>query len=552
MLGGRWAELREEWEKMHADARPPVFIIVCKNTALAKVIYEWLANGKAPAGIPDAKIEGFRNRPGETNTIRVDSKVVQETDTGEAKDDEQRWMRFTLDTVGKADWPADSQGRPLYPDGFEELARKLQRPLHPPGRDVRCVVSVGMLTEGWDCQTVTQIIGLRPFMSQLLCEQVVGRGLRRTNYEDLVDDKFPEEVAEVLGVPFEVVPFKATPGAKPKKPEERRLVHAVPEKARYEITFPRVEGYTQAIRDHITVDWESVPSILIDPSEIPPEVQAKALSINNKGRLSLSGPGRASEWDLSQWRAGHRLQELAFDLARDLTRQYLGQGGCEIPGHRLFRLLVAITHRYLGRKVQVRKPGEIRDLFLSPYYGWLFERLRQAIRPDTSRGETPEVPQYEASRGPGSTCDVSFTTSREVREGEHCHLNWVVCDTGRWEQWAAYFIDTHPAVEAFVKNSGLGFAVPYFHNGQMHDYIPDFIIRLKAAQPLHLILEIKGYDPLEDIKRAAAERWVQAVNADGRHGQWRYAVAKQQADVRDIITRVERGAFCAPLRTAPA
>ena len=160
--------------------------------------------------IPSAHLDSFRNRNGQANTIRVDSKVVAETDTGEAKGDEERWMRLTLDTVGRQEWPADRQGRPIYPEGFEELATKLGRPLTPPGRDVRCIVSVGMLTEGWDCNTVAHIIGLRPFMSQLLCEQVVGRGLRRASY-DLDDDTglFTEEVAKVLGVPFEVIPFKA-------------------------------------------------------------------------------------------------------------------------------------------------------------------------------------------------------------------------------------------------------------------------------------------------------------------------------------------------------
>jgi type III restriction enzyme len=168
MLGALWEKEREDWI-LSGMTRSPVFILVCKNTQIARVIYEWLAEDKAPTGIPSSKLEAFRNRNGALNTIRVDSKVVQETDTGEAKSDESRWMRLTLDTVGKTAWPADRQGRPLYPAGFEELAAKLGRPLYPPGRDVRCIVSVGMLTEGWDCNTVTHIIGLRPFMSQHLC-----------------------------------------------------------------------------------------------------------------------------------------------------------------------------------------------------------------------------------------------------------------------------------------------------------------------------------------------------------------------------------------------
>ena len=153
MMAGLWEKEREEWRAEGSDPRPPVFILVCKNTRIAKVVYDWLANNETPTGIPPAKIEGFRNKNGQINTIRVDSKVVHETDTGEAKSDEARWMRITLDTVGKTNWTGDKQGRPIYPEGFEELAKKLNRPLHPPGRDVRCIVSVGMLTEGWDCNT---------------------------------------------------------------------------------------------------------------------------------------------------------------------------------------------------------------------------------------------------------------------------------------------------------------------------------------------------------------------------------------------------------------
>jgi type III restriction enzyme len=170
MLAGLWEEVRKQWQENKDDPRPPVFIIVAKNTKIAKVIYEWIAENKQPTGIPPANMDGFLNREGQIATIRVDSKVVHETDTGEAKSDETRWMRFTLDTVGRLSWPNDPQGRPIYPDGFEELAHKMNKPLDPPGRDVRCIVSVGMLTEEWDCNSVTHIVGLRPFMSQLLCE----------------------------------------------------------------------------------------------------------------------------------------------------------------------------------------------------------------------------------------------------------------------------------------------------------------------------------------------------------------------------------------------
>jgi type III restriction enzyme len=541
MLGGLWEKETERWAEDPDEKRRPVFILVCKTTRLARVVYDWLAEDKSPIGIPSAKIDGFRNRDGVINTIRVDTKVVHETDTGEAKSDEVRWMRLTLDTVGRQRWPADRQGLPVYPDGFEELAKKLDRPLHPPGRDVRCIVSVGMLTEGWDCTTVTHIVGLRPFQSQLLCEQVVGRGLRRATQVLGKEGHFAEEVAKVFGVPFEVIPFKANPTGPAPPPPKRHHVHAIPEKQQYEIRFPRVEGYTQAIRNRVAVDWSSVPPLVLDPMRIPPEVEVKGLNVNNQGRLTLTGPGRVDDVTLAEWRSRRRLQELIFDLARALTRDYVQQRPGQAPAHVLFPQLAAIVQRYVVTKVRVQPPADLKDLFLSPYYGWLVERLLEAIRPDTAQGEAPEIPRYESSRGPGSTAEVDFWTSRDVREVLHCHLNYVVADTQRWEQSAAYLLDKHPGVAAFVKNSGLGFAIPYLHNGQMHDYIPDFLIRLKTDPASHLILETKGYDPLDQVKRAAAERWKDAVNHDGAHGRWQYMVAAKIPEINGLIDAAMRG-----------
>jgi type III restriction enzyme len=551
MLGGLWELMREEWEQRD-ESRPPVFIIVCKNTSIAKVVYEWLAEDKPPTGIPSAKLDGLRNRDGRINTIRVDSKVVHETDSGNAKSDESAWMRLTLDTVGKLEWPKDSQGRPIYPDGFEELAEKRGQPVHPPGRDVRCIVSVAMLTEGWDCSTVTHIIGLRPFMSQLLCEQVVGRGLRRPSYEVGENGKLTEEVAKILGVPFEIIPFKENKGKPGPPPPKRHHVHAIPAKARFEIRYPRVEGYSQAIRNRVTVDWASIARLYLDPMNIPPEVQVKGMLPNDKGRHGLMGPGRLEDVTLNPYRSELRLQELVFDLARDLTREYCGQPSCTVPPHALFPQIAQIVERYLDEKVKPIPPAEIRDVFLSPYYGWVIERLVERIQPDASQGEAPEVPKYETTRGPGSTADVDFWTSREVREVVRSHLNYVVADTRVWEQSAAYRIDNHECVEAFAKNAGLGFAIPYLHNGQMHDYVPDFIIRLKSGAEHHLILETKGFDPLAEVKTAAAERWVAAVNAESSYGLWAYAVARKPEEVGRQIEAVAHRFSAGGQRSAPA
>ena len=535
MLAGLWDQMRVEWEAQPDDPRPPVFIVVCKNTAIAKVLHDWLALNQPPTGVPKHSIAAFLNAPGRLNTIRVDSKVVHETDSGHAKNDDAQWMRFTLDTVGKTAWPRDRQGREIYPEGFEELAAKRERPLHPPGRDVRCIVSVGMLTEGWDCSTVSHIVGLRPFMSQLLCEQVVGRGLRRRTYEVQANDLMTEEVAKVFGVPFQVVPFKANATAAPKEPSRRHHVEALPGREHLAITFPRVEGYRQAVRNRITVNWDAVPPLILDSLKIPPEVQVKASLPTNTGRHSLTGPGKLVDVTLNPYRKGKRLQALVFEMAADLTRSYVASEQCEVPAHALFPQIAKIVERFFEEKVRTLGPTEKVDAFLSPYYGWAIERLTAAIQPDATQGEAPEVPIYETSRGPGSTADVDYWTSKPVREIRHSHLNYVVADTKRWEQIAGDTLDNHAKVMSFVKNDGLGFAIPYFHNGQPHDYVPDFIVKTQAEPPVHLILETKGFDELAEIKAAAADRWVAAVNAEGSHGQWRYAMARDPHKVREIL-----------------
>lgn len=534
MLAGDWEKERERWRERE-DGRSPAFIVVCKDTRLAKVVYEWIADGICPTGVPPLDIPAFRNRDGEINTIRVDTRAVDDSDDTGARADQTRWMRFTLDTVGRREWPTDREGRTLYPAGFEELAARLGKEKHPPGRDVRCIVSVAMLTEGWDANTVTHIVGLRPFMSQLLCEQVVGRGLRRASYDVDADGKFGEEVAKVFGVPFEVIPFKTTGGGA--QPAVRRFhVHALADRAELEIRFPRVEGYVQAVRARVAVDWDSIAPLEMRPDRIPPETDMAGLIYDTHGAPALLAPGRAREVTLEGYRQRTRAQQIAFDLARDLTRNFAERSADTAPTHVLFPQMLAIAQRYIREKVHVVSPNDIRDTGCAPYYGIILERLLAGIRPDTSAGEAPELPRYEALRPWGSTGDVDYWTSKNVYPIRRSHVHYVVADTARWEQQATYYIDRHERVLSFVKNAGLGFTIPYLHDGQPHDYLPDFIIRIAGDGERYLILETKGYDQLEDVKRQAAERWVAAVNAAGDHGRWSYRVARQMADVSYILT----------------
>jgi type III restriction enzyme len=372
-------------------------------------------------------------------------------------------------------------------------------------------------------------------MSQLLCEQVVGRGLRRASYEIGEDGLLTEEVSTVFGVPFEIVPFKATKGAAPPEPPKRHHVHALSNRSHREIVFPRVEGYRQALHERVSIDWDSLAPLVIDPLKIPPEVEMKAGIPNNVGRFSLTGPGKLQSLSLNPYRRGRRMQELAFELARDLARDYSNQDDCRSPAAAVFPQLLDITRRYLREKVVAGKPADPLDVFLSPYYGWVIERLVAGIRPDSSQDEVAELPRFEANRGPGSTSDVDYWTSKDVREVVKSHLNYVVADTKVWEQSAAWQLDRHEGVEAFVKNAGLGFAIPYLHNGQDHDYIPDFIVRLRGDTQRFLILETKGYDELAEIKTQAATRWTDAVNAAGTFGSWQFRMVRAIGEVGTVL-----------------
>lgn len=529
-----WERTRKKWEK-DGEIRPPVLIIVCKNIKLAKVVYEWITgemDGDEPTPSEITSLHNTNDRP--DNTIRVDSKVSDEIESGNAKKDDVKWMRFVLDTVGKAAWPKDDQGRSIYPPEFEKLADKMNRSKkYPPGRNVRCVVSVSMLTEGWDCSTVTHIVGLRPFMSQLLCEQVVGRGLRRANY--IIDDAsgmFGEEISTVYGVPFDV-PSKGIVKQKIVPVREQSRIHAMKERGEYALSFPRVDGYRNEIRRRLDANFSAIPEVTIDGSEIPNKDFVSPDIMDAAFPRTPHGPGKQRELNLDEFRRSMRLQKGQFLLAANLSRHLDNDKECCIPPAQRFWQIFLIVRRYFKEKVKVNHHCHIADAFLSPRYPRIRVDLINSIRP--GEGECPEVPRYD-SRESGDTGEIDFITRREIFPVEKSHVNAVAMDS-KMEGRAADLLNRHPRVKSFVKNEGLEFYIPYMADDGAHDYRPDFIVRLLNG--MNLILETKGYDDSNvDQKSAGAIRWVDAVNADRRHGRWHYKLVRNTEQIPKIIDKL--------------
>jgi len=263
---------------------------------------------------------------------------------------------------------------------------------------------------------------------------------------------------------------------------------------------------------------------VLDPTRIPDETLVKALTTERGYELSLLGPGAPEHVTLEAWRSTKRAQEAEFELARALTRRYATDPGCTVPVQVLFPQMLAFARQFVREKVEPLGRRDRRDVLLNPYFSDAVEALAGAIGPDGA--ESREEPRYEASRKPGGSRDVDFWTSKSVRETQKSHLNFVVADTDKWEQTAAFYLETDPHVVAYVKNFNLGFSIPYIHGGETREYLPDFLVRVQkdGREVGTLILEAKGYDPLKHVKVGAAHRWVEAVNAEGSYGRWAYRI----------------------------
>ena len=527
-LYGHYAKTFELMEEAGIGV-PPCFIVVCNNTATSKLVYDYISgfhrvHDDGTQTFENGRLALFRNfdehgnRYGMPRTLLIDSHQLE---SGDALDPKFRKMaadeieRFRREKIART-----GDRKQAEHIGAEELLREVMNTVGKPGRlgeSIRCVVSVSMLTEGWDANTVSHVLGVRAFGTQLLCEQVVGRALRRQSYDLNDEGLFNVEYADVLGIPFD---FTARPVvAPPTKPRETVHVKAVrPERDSLEIRFPRVAGYRVELPDQQVIAHFNEDSTL----ELTPELVGPS-STTNQG---IIGEGV----DLNLIHTGdYRYSSLLYSLTRRLLYTKMRDPG-EDPRLPLFGQLKRVTRQWLDNHL-VCKGGTYPAQLM---YQELADRACERIMAGITRAELGSRP-VKALLDPynpvGSTVHVNFNTTRISRyktDASKCHVNWVVLDSD-WEAEFCRVAESHPRVKAYVKNHNLGLEVPYRYGSETRTYIPDFIVLVDDGYGdddlLHLIVEIKGYRG-EDAKAKKATMdayWVPGVNNLGDYGRWSFA-----------------------------
>ncbi len=524
-LYGHYEKTYDLWKESGIQV-PPCFIVVCQNTSISKLIYDFIS------GFHREKVDGsttlengrlplFRNFDEHGNqlprpcTLLIDSEQLE---SGEALDDNFRTMasdeidRFRREIVERT---GDRRQAENLTD--QDLLREVMNTVGKEDRlgdSIRCVVSVSMLTEGWDANTVTHVLGVRAFGTQLLCEQVIGRALRRQSYDLNEEGLFNVEYADVLGVPFD---FTAKPVvAPPQPPRETIHVKAVrPDRDHLEIHFPRVAGY------RIELPEERLTAVFNDDSvmELTPDLVGPTITRN----LGIIGEGV----DLNLLHTGDmRRSTLLFHLAKRLLFTKWRDPG-EDPKLHLFGQLKRITKQWLDTCLVCKGGTYPAQLMYQELADMACNRITAGIT-NALVGKRPIKAVLDPYNPVGSTMHVNFNTSRRDRwetDARRCHINWVILDSD-WEAEFCRVAESHPHVRVYVKNHNLGLEVPYRYGSEMRTYLPDFIVLVDDGRedPLHLIVEIKGYrrEDAKEKKATMETYWVPGVNNHGQYGRWAF------------------------------
>ncbi len=528
-LYGHYEKVFKLWKASGVKV-PPCFIVVCNNTSTSKLVYDYISGFHPVAedgtpGFHQGALDLFRNFDNEGNkfpkprTLLIDSMQLE---SGESLDDEyhkaaadqiERFRREIQERTGDA-----AKAENL---SEQDILREVMNTVGKPGTlgaDIRCVVSVSMLTEGWDANNVTHILGVRAFGTQLLCEQVIGRALRRQSYELNSDNRLDVEYADILGIPFD---FAAEPVmVAPQSPREVTQVRAErPARDALEIRFPRVSGYRVELPD------EELSAAFTPDSrlELTPELVRAPTITQNSGIV-----GKSADLTLKHLE-DMRSSTIVFELTKHLVlTKWRDQG--EGPNLNLFGQLKRIAKEWMDDYLDCRGDTYPAQLMHAQLKDMACEKITAAIT--RKMADTHPVKAVLDPFNPtGSTRHVRFSTTRTdlyQTDARKCHVNWIVLDSG-WESEFCRVVESHPQVKAYVKNHNLGFEVPYLLGGEPRRYLPDFIVLVDDGHGsddlLHLIVEIKGYrrEDARAKKETMEEYWIKGINHNGGYGRWAFA-----------------------------
>ena len=520
------------WEDAGIE-EPPVFIVVCNNTSTSKLVYEWIGGYERNGQWAQGALKRFSNvdendKPYKYSpTFLIDSKRLE---SGEALTSEFKKIAAGEIEQFKHEMRVRNPGKDVSKITDEEILREAMNTVGKKGKlgaGIRCVVSVSMLTEGWDANTVTHVCGVRAFGTQLLCEQVVGRALRRLHYD--VDEKgmLSPEYANVYGVPF----VFAKPGISTIEPPKKKTrIRHLDERARLAIRFPRIRGYKiKPPEERLTAKFDTNSRKILNAKHAAPITQMEGI-IGEGEKLTLD--------DIKK----HRYNEVVYSLAA-LTARHFTDKGDVAPSR--FRDLVPIVDRWLKECVKCEEGTFVQ------YFLWrtLAEEAAQQISM-ACRRETDDKKIYQPIPDPftpeGSTDNVDFLTSQKLLHEslpDKSHVNIAVCDSS-WEKDFCEILEDVPNVYSYARNAGLGFSVPYTINGKKErKYFPDFIVRINDRNDLgdllSLIVEIKGIK--KEDARAKADTmnrlWVPSVNNYGCWGRWAFLEIMDMQDARKLVEK---------------
>lgn len=548
-LYGHYEKTFRLWEDAGISV-PPCFIVVCQNTAISKLVYDFISgfqrkNDDGSTTLENGRLPLFRNFDETTgnplprpNTLLIDSEQLE---AGDALDDKFHEMaadeieRFRREIVERT---GDARAGDNITD--QELLREVMNTVGKAGQlggSIRCVVSVSMLTEGWDANTVTHVLGIRAFGTQLLCEQVIGRALRRQSYELNEEGLFNVEYADVFGIPFD---FTAKPViGPPQPPRETIQVKAVrPERDALEIIFPRVEGYRVELpEERLVAKFTDDSTLTLTPDLVGPCETRNEGIIGEGVNLTVEHLGDVRSSTL----LFHLTQRLIYTKWRDPGEE---------PKLHLFGQLKRIAKEWLDHHLECKGGTYPAQLMYQELADMACNKITNAITANFL-GTRPIKALLDPYNPTGSTRHVRFNTSKADRwqtSSRHCHINWVVLDSD-WEAEFCRVAEKHAKVRAYVKNHGLGFEVPYRYGSETRRYLPDFIVLVDDGKGpddlLHLVVEIKGYrrEDAKEKKSTMDTYWVPGVNHLGTYGRWAFAEFTDVFQMQDDFAKKVENEF---------